>query len=217
MVRYLKFVASGVGWAVALFVLAVPASAQSAATPEATSHVNSRPSANVDGAAITAAARTLAPYLVRNLDGTLRLEAPPAVLNRLPSNSVQQLTAGLGVLNVKLAAGELQTTAAGAVFDPKADRLLLQGGWTGHGYTWWGQYWCISHGDLRALNNWATTGGNWLLTSAILGLIAAIPGTSGLVAVFMATYGWWMISVDYGNGSCLNGSWAGGPLWVTSQ
>jgi hypothetical protein len=213
MVRYLKFLASGAGGALALFLLAVPAAAQSAATPESAGHVSSPPSAQVDGTALTAAARTLAPYLVRNLDGTLRLEAPSTVVNSLPSKYVQELTAGLGVLNAKVASGELQTTGGGAVFDPRSDTLMLQGGWSGHGIAWWGQYWCLSHNDIVYMN----AGWWWDISAAGIGVIAYLSGGVGAALGIIYVYKAWMTAADHGNGSCLNYSWVGGPMWVTSQ
>ena len=160
-----------------------------------------------------AAARFLEIYLVRNPDGTLSLNAPASALAKVPSKYVGVLTVGLNVLNEKVAAGALQTTAAGAVFAPGADPLVFQGGWTGHGTAWWGQYWCMSHWDLVNLGNYP----NWVYGGAAMAVLAVIPGTFGLVAVFVAVYWAWMAWADHGNGSCINGSWAGGPLWVTSQ
>jgi hypothetical protein len=226
MSRHLKRLASITVWSLALVVLVVPLTAQAAAAPTASndgtpgvtpSQKAARASATAEGLAFLATAQALAPYVVRESDGTLSLDAPGAAVNGLQPKYVSELRAGLRVLNAKVAAGELQTTEGGAVFDPKADSLNVQGGWTGHGYSWWGQYWCLSHTDLWRLHNYLTSGSTLWLTGSILGLIAAIPGTYGLVAVFIGLYFYWMLSVDYGNGSCLNASWAGGPLWVTSQ
>ena len=165
--------------------------------------------------AITAAARTLAPYLVRNLDGTLRLEAPPGVVNSLSANYVQELTAGLGVLNAKVASGELQTTGAGSVFDPKADRLFLQGGWTGYGRDWWHDWYCLSHDDVYRLTNF----GYWSLTTAGLIVLARLAADLSVVlGVVIYLYSGWLYVADKGNGSCLNfGHWAWPNVWVTSQ
>lgn len=150
---------------------------------------------------------------MRNPDGTLSLNAPQSALTKVPAQYVRILTTGLSVLNGKIAAAELQTTPAGAVFTPSSDQMVFQGGWTGHGVAWWGQYWCLSHWDLVNLGNYP----NWVYSAAAIGVLALIPEIGGLVAAFVLIYWAWMAWADYGNGSCLNGSWAGGPLWVTSQ
>ena len=96
--------------------------------------------ASAEGAGLIATARTLDVYLVRHPDGTLSLNAPTAVVNKLPARFVGALTAGLKLLNARVVASELQTTSAGAVFRLNDDPLTFQGGWTGHGWAWWGQW-----------------------------------------------------------------------------
>ena len=169
--------------------------------------------ASAEGAGLVAAARALEVYLVRNPDGTMGLNAPRDVVDQLPSRYVRTLSSGLDVLNAKVVAGELQTRSAGAIFDPEADPMTLQGGWTGSGYTWWGRYYCLSHEDLRALGEYP----NWIYVATVFAVIAAIPEVGGAIDAFVFLYLSWMAWADNGNGSCLNATWAGGPYWVTSQ
>jgi hypothetical protein len=174
MGRHLWRLASVTAGALAAFALAVPMTAQAAVSPApsgggstgvSASQKAAWQAATADGLALTATVQALAPYVVRAPDGTLSLDAPAAIVNRLPSTYVGRLTLGLGVLNAKVTAGELRTTAAGGVFDPKSDTLMLQGGWSGHGIAWWGQYWCLNHSDVDAMYN----GWWWDLTGAGIG------------------------------------------------
>jgi hypothetical protein len=171
--------------------------------------------AGVEGQAVTAAARALAPYLVRRPDGTLSLDAPAAVVDRLPSKYVGELSAGLRTLNAKVMAGELQTTAAGAVFDPRTDSLTLQGGWSGYGQNWWHSYICLSHYDVGRMTNF----GWWAMSAAGIAAIGAFSSVFGAaIGIVVSLFGGWMYLADKGNGSCLNmGHWPPPNMWVTSQ
>jgi hypothetical protein len=169
--------------------------------------------AGSDGRSLIATARALEPFVVRQTDGTFHLVAPREVTRSLPARQVATLLAGVEVLNARIASGSLQTTVGGGVFDPLDDRLLVRDGWTGHGYAWWGQYWCFSHEALASLAAYP----NGILAASTIAVITAIPGIGGVIDVFIALYLGWLVYDDYGNGSCLNESWALPPGWVTSQ
>lgn len=205
--------ATTAGFAILLATSPAVSASSLAAKPQSDPRVSAWQASSVEGARFLAAARFLEVYLVRNPDGTLSLDAPPTALAKVSDRYVQVLNAGLTVLNGKIRAGELQTTSSGAVFAPATDRLVVQDGWTGHGTAWWGNYYCFSHWDLVNLGNYP----NWAYTGLALTVIAAIPGTNGLVAVFIALYLAWLVSADNGNGSCLNIAWGSFPTWVTSQ
>jgi hypothetical protein len=218
MSRHLKRLALITIWSLALVVLVVPLTAQAAAAPTASNGGSSgmtpsQKAATAEGLAFTATVQALTPYVVRESDGTLSLAAPAAVINRLPSKYVGELTLGLGVLNAKVAAGDLRTTAAGSVFDPRSDSLMLQGGWSGHGWAWWGEYWCLSHNDIVYMNN----GWWWDIGAGGIAVIAALTGWVGAALGIVYIYKGWMTAFDYGNGSCLNYSRISGPMWVTPQ
>lgn len=167
-----------------------------------------------DPKSVMATASALGPYLVRHPDGTLGLNPPAEVVNRLPASDVQTLTSGLNALNRRIAAGQLQTTAGGAVFDPKAVGLMFQGGWSGIGQDWWHSYWCLNHNDLVAANN----GWWWDLSAAGIGVIAYLAGPIGAAMGIVYVFKAWMTAVDRGNGSCLNeGHWPPPNIWVTGQ
>ena len=169
-----------------------------------------------DGTAFAATARALEPYLVRRPEGTLFLDAPPAVTNKLNAGYVKQLELGLGFLNSKILAGEMRTTPNGAVFEPRSDRFVLQSGWTGFGWTWWHEWWCLSHEDVQAMMN----PGWWAMSGAAIGVIAALSSAVGAsIGATVGLFGGWMYVADQGRGSCLNAYPAPPPLglWVTSQ
>jgi hypothetical protein len=224
LAKYLKHLAVGAGGALAVFVFLVPLSADAAVGPVAPSpagtamspaQVAAMQAADAEGAAVTAAARALGPYLVRHPDGTLSLNAPPAVVHVLPAKYVEELTVGLVALNAKVLAGQLQTTAAGAVFDPKADALIFQGGWTGHGSDWWHDWYCLNHNDVQRMTNF----GWWTLGAGALAVLALFAATLSLViSAVVFIYGGWMYLADHGNGSCMNfGHFPPPNIWVTSQ
>ena len=223
MRRHLRRLASITFGALAFCVVVMPLTAQAAVAPTASSNGSPGVSpaqkaawqrATAEGLAVTATAHALAPYLVRQPDGTLTLDAPAAVVDRLPSKYVGELSVGLRALNADVTAGKLQTTAAGAVFDPKTVGFTFQGGWSGHGQDWWHIYWCLSHSDIVALN----AGWWWDISAFGNGVIAALSGPvgAGLGVVFL--FKGWMTADDHGNGSCMNfGHWPPPNIWVTSQ
>ena len=224
MNRFIGRLVSGIGGALvlSLVLMTSPAAAAPAASVAAPSQVRSAASpaqvatwqrAAAQGLSLMTTARALERYLVRQPNGTLSLKAPAKVISRLPANEVQTLLGSLALVNKKIAAGELRTTTAGSVYDPKADQLTLQGGWTGYGSTWYSMYYCFSHAALMSLGNYP----NYVYAAAVMTVIAVIPGVNGLVAVFVALYWAWLAWADHGNGSCLNVSRLGGPMWVTSQ
>jgi hypothetical protein len=220
----LKRLATGAGGALTLVFLLLPLSVQAAAGPVESSNVGPAPSpaqaaawqaADKEGAAITAVAAVLGPYLVRHSDGTLSLNAPPAVIQQLPAKYVGALNAGLLAVNARVVAGQLQTTPAGAVFDPRSDGLTFQGGWTGSGSDWWHSWYCLNHNDVVRMENvgWWTLGTGALI---VLGLLSTVLGAA--VGIVVYTYGGWMMVDDKGNGSCLNfGHFPPPNIWVTSQ
>ena len=223
MIRYLKRLTSAAGSALVLFVFLVPLTAQAAAPgtespgkPRVTpKQAAAWQRANAEGAGITRTARTLERYLVRQPDGTLKLDAPAAVVSQLPEVYVARLTTALGATNAKVARGALQTTEAGAVFDPKTDGLTFQGGWSGYGQDWWHHYYCLSHEDLQFLLS-----GQFTFASLFgIAVISAMSGAFGLAtAAVGGVFGWWMFTADTGNGSCLNaGHWPPPNMWVTGQ
>jgi hypothetical protein len=168
-----------------------------------------------DEKSMLATAATLGPYVVRLPDGALTVTAPAGVVDRLPASDVQALETGLQAVNARIAAGQLQATTAGAVFDPKSTGFMLQGGWSGFGQDWWHSYWCLSHSDIYRMTNW----GWWTISGAgltALTYFAAVIGLAAAVVVYL--YAGWMYLADNGNGSCLNaGHWPPPNLWVTSQ
>jgi hypothetical protein len=219
MGSYLAFCAKAcAGAALALCMITTPMAGQAPAARVTPTHASAQPAlslySNARAASLTATARMLETYLVRNANGTLSLNAPAGVINGLPAADVQTLGTGLNALNLKITAGQLLTGSGGTVFDSKTAGFAFQGGWTGYGRTWWGYYFCLSHYDIYRMTNF----GWWSLTGAGIAAISAFSGIAGAaVGIVVGLYGGWMYLADHGNGSCLNASWAGGPGWVTSQ
>ena len=223
MAKHLRRLASTTVSALAFCVLLVPVSAQAAEAPAASGNGSPGVSpaqraawqkADAEGLAVTTAARALAPYLVRATDGTLSLKAPSAVLARLPSKYVDELTVGIVALNAKVSGGELQTTEAGTVFDPKMVSFTFQGGWSGFGQDWWHSYWCLKHNDIVYMN----LGWWWDISTFGVAVITALSGPVGLGLGVVYVFKAWMTADDHGNGSCLNaGHWPPPNLWVSSQ
>jgi hypothetical protein len=174
-----------------------------------------RQKASANGTSLLTTARTLEPYLVRQANGTLSLTAPASVVNRLPAPDVQALASGLNALNASIAAGELRTTPAGAVFNPTTDRLMLQGNWSGFGQDWWHAYLCLSHNDVIRMTNF----GWWSMSAAGIAALSAFSSVlAAAIGTVVALYGGWMYLADHGSGSCLNfGHWPPPNMWVTSQ
>ena len=224
---FLGRLGSGIGGALALSLVVVPMTGPAEAAPSASVSAPSqgrpglasaefagRQNAFAPGLSLITTARAVEPYLVREANGTLNLKVPVNLVNRLPASDVQTLQAGLTVLNGKISTGQLRTTEAGSVFDPTADSLKLQGGWTGYGRSWWGYYFCLNHNDINRMTNF----GWWAISGAGIAAISLFSATAAVaITIFIGLYGGWMYLADRGNGSCLNGSWAGGALWVTSQ
>jgi hypothetical protein len=217
---YIGFCAKAcVGGALALVVALMPMTAQAPATRTAPEKAHSQPASSLytstRAASLATTARTLEPYLVRQANGTLTLNAPANVLNGLPAGDVQALGTGLNALNTTIASGALRTNRAGAVFDPNTDRLTLQAGWTGFGQDWWHGYYCLSHEDLQKMTRYGVAG----LTSVAIVVIARLAKLLGFaIAVVVGLYTSWMDLADNGRGSCLNlGHWPPPNAWVTSQ
>jgi hypothetical protein len=220
MGSYLAFCGKAcAGGALALFLALTPTTSQAPAVRVAPGPAQSQPAISLYSAAqaasLTTTAQTLEPYLVRQANGTLTLNAPANVISGLPVADVRALGTGLNAVNAKIAAGQLQTSSAGAVFDPKTDRLAFQGGWTGYGHDWWHDYACLNHNDVQRLAHY---GLNQLSNAALLAL-AFFGGVIGFAISLVAlVYSGWMYTADHGNGSCLNfGHWPPPNIWVTSQ
>ena len=207
--------AGAIGLFLAVLPTTFPAPAARVTPAAAPSHMTISQYSSAQEASLIGTARTLEPYLVRHSDGSLSLNAPATVVSRLPSADVRALGSGLDALNLSIAAGELQTGSAGAVFDPKADRLMLQGGWTGYGQDWWHFYVCLSSYNIQRMTNF----GWWAMTGAGIAAISAFSNVYGAaIAVVVGLFGGCMYVADHGNGSCLNfGHWPPPNIWVTSQ
>lgn len=220
MGSYLAFCGKAcAGGALALVLALMPTASQAPAARVAPGLAQSQPATSLYSSAqavsLTTTARTLEPYLVRQANGTLTLNAPANVINGLPGADVQALGLGLNALNSRIAAGQLQTSSAGAVFDPKTVSFTFQGGWSGFGRDWWHDYLCLSHYDVGRMTNF----GYWAMTGAGIAAIAAFSNVIGAaIAIVVGLYSGWMYLADHGNGSCLNfGHWGPPNIWVTSQ
>jgi hypothetical protein len=220
MGSYLAFCAKAcAGGALALCIALTPMTGQAPAPRVVPAHVSALPGLSLYSSArvasLTTTARTLETYLVRNPNGTLSLNAPASVINGLPAMDVQALGTGLNALNLKISTGQLLTSSAGAVFNPKTAGFAFQGGWTGYGQNWWEAYLCLSHYDIQRMTNF----GWWAMTGAGIAAISAFSSVIGAaIGIVVGLYAGWMYLADNGNGSCLNfGHWPPPNIWVSSQ
>ncbi len=160
------------------------------------------------GSDLLRAAHMLAPYLVVRADQTIAIQAPSTVRKTVPAHDWAILASGVEVLNAKIRAGELATTAAGQVYRPSAEPVLAtQDGATGQFTNWWGQSWCISDSDLSA---WQAG----YYVAAVAAILAVFDPVLGAVAAAVAAT---FVAFDNGNGSCFNQAWSGAPSWWSSQ
>jgi hypothetical protein len=147
-------------------------------------------------------------YVVRNADGTLRLSAPAAVLAAIPAADLASLNASVSVLNSGVRAGRLTTYPGGLVQPTGANSLVLLDGRTGTFYNWWGTSHCISHHDLADYRNGFVQG-------AVIAVLAFAIDV-GLGVAYAVVYAFFVM-FDRGNGACINATWGGAPIWMSSQ
>ena len=164
-----------------------------------------------------ATVNALDPYVVRSGNGTLSLTPPGYVVRELNSTYVAQLQAGLTVLNGQIRAGSLRTTQDHRVYDPTDTSLSIQGGWTGHTYTWWGVRYFLGETNTLHLEGLLTMGAS---AAAIGAFLCGATGVGALVfGVIAAVLGFsigWMMYVDNGNGIIINAPYVGG-VWLQGQ
>jgi hypothetical protein len=147
-------------------------------------------------------------YIVRNADGTLRLSAPAAVLAAIPVADLAIVNASVSVLNSDIRAGRLRTYPGGLVQPTGANLLVLSDGRTGTFYNWWGTSHCINHHDLSDYRNGFVQG-------AVIAVLAFAIDV-GLGAAYAVAYAFFVM-FDRGNGACINATWGGAPIWMSSQ
>jgi hypothetical protein len=160
------------------------------------------------GAQLMRSIAALNPYIVRNTDGSVAVQAPAAVLAGIPVADLASLNASVSVLNSGVRAGRLTTYTGGLVQLTGANSLVLSDGRTGTFYNWWGISDCISHADLANYRTGYATG------AVVAALMFAVD--EGLGAVVAVAF-WFFTMFDRGNGACANQPWGGGYMWMSPQ
>lgn len=121
----------------------------------------------------------LTKYVVRNEDGTFRVDAPKGITDKIDSEIYDQIIEGMEGINVFVLDGKLRTTRELKVFDPNDTELSIQGNVNKVVYRWYGLDIYMDSTKANQLANalWLGVGG----TTVATGVLMMIPGVNGAV------------------------------------
>jgi hypothetical protein len=162
----------------------------------------------------------LAPYLVRQSDGTLLLTPPALVVSQVKPADLAATQHGIAILNTAIQYKGWQSTPDGLVYNPQDPSTIPVAAATAPNTTggpykyWWGEDWLLSSGDTETVVNALNAG------VGPVGISALIPGLGELAIVtagLMALGAGVLSQCNHDKrGVIIHSSYAG-PVWCTSQ
>ena len=160
----------------------------------------------------------LEPFVIRNQDGTLSLDAEAAQANGKNVSAIEALNQHFAVLNTQIQSGEIATDEDLNIIN--GEHLIrshrCSSGVNSYTTYWWGYQRyacnCESNRIVSDLNTWAAggtmTGGAAAGVAIVFPVTAAVAGAIAAGAAFDAGY-WWLVATridanNEGNGTIIN-------------
>jgi hypothetical protein len=207
-----------IGWAVVGAFLAIAVSGTTAfgASPPAPAPVaNGTYQATAEAQHAQDIINLLDPYVVRVGDGTLALNAPSSVSNKVGAATMNRVRSGMALVNGEIRAGRLVATANHHLYDPKYSALSVQGGWTGVRWYWWGfRIFLSEYYTQKFMAALAIGAGLFALCAAIPALANQV--VCGVLAALVAIFAGIIWLVDNGNGVYFTHTYWGSN-WINAQ